>query len=199
MKNNFCATLLGILCLCLPLSANAAQKEYLTGKQLENIVRGDNLWCYEFYKNECLWIEDINITKSKITQWYKEWDSGNKIMVKFAPSRLVGNNLCDETPAATSDFSALFYLNDTHHWQAVDKIEHAFDYGAKNTQILLEDYRKHINCYQYIDDGFTDNGYRKLQQVTFIGGDINDVAADRSRIAIIPKLQMYGVKLEARP
>lgn len=198
MKHNLIAIMIGVLSVCFSTSTNAAQDEYLTGQELENILRGDNLWCYEFSQNSCQWIEDVDIGEKTLSQWYKEFDSGNKIMVRFSPIRLIGHKLCDEHPAIDDVFSAIYYLDDGHNWQAVDKIAEPFEYGEQNTKTLFENFQKHINCYQYIDNGFTFNGYRQLIQIEFIGGDINNIYPVRIDVAIIPKLQMHGVKLDAR-
>lgn len=178
--------------------AFAAQDEYLTAQELQDIMRGDNLWCYD-YTDSCAWIEDIDLSENKLTQWVKGNNSGDTIMLKFAPIRLTGQMLCDVEAVSNVNFSIQYYRDPDHNWQAVEKIAEILEYLDQYEDQTLEDYNQYAACYSYIDRGFTDKGYRQLEQVIFTGGPNGKREADTDTVSIIPKLQMHGVKLTAQP
>ena len=186
------------IALMLTSPALAAQDEYLTAQDLQDIMRGDNLWCYH-YSDSCAWIEDIDLTTNKLTQWVKEYDTGDKIMLKFAPIRLTGQMLCDVKAVANENFSVQYYQDPSHNWQAVEKIAEILEYPQQHQDRTLADYNQYASCYSYIDRGFTNKGYRQLEQVIFIGGAKGKRQAKTDMVSIIPKLQMHGVKLIAKP
>lgn len=194
-KNIYVAILLST---CLTSPTFAAQDEYLTSQELQDIMRGDNLWCYQ-YTNTCAWIEDIDLNANKLTQWFKEYDTGDKIMLKFAPIRLTGQMLCDVKAIPNQNFSVQYYQDPNHNWQAVDKITEILDYTKQHQDQTLADYNQYNSCYSYIDRGFTNKGYRQLEQVAFTGGPQGKRQTNTDTVTVIPKLQMHGVKLTAKP
>lgn len=187
-----------LLTASLTSPALAAQDEYLTAHELHDIMRGDNLWCYN-YTGSCAWIEDINLNENKLTQWVKEYNSSDTIMLKFASIRLTGQMLCDVKAVPNVNFSIQYYRNSDHSWQAVEKIAGILEYLDQYEDQTLEDYNQYASCYSYIDRGFTDKGYRQLEQVIFTGGPKGQRQAHTDSVSIIPKLQMHGVKLTAKP
>lgn len=187
----YAATLFSI---CLTYPAFAAQDEYLTAQQLQDIVRGDNFWCYN-YTDSCAWIEDININENRLTQWLIEYNSDNKIMIKYVPTRLNNHLMCDVKTTVSDGFSVFYYLDKTHRWQAVEKIETIYKYSDQYINKTLDDYNKFTSCYAYIDRGFTITGHQQLEQVIFFGGENGKRATSSDMVSIIPKLQMHGVKL----
>lgn len=184
--------------IMLTSPALAAQDEYLTAQELQDILRGDNLWCYE-YTDSCAWIEDIDLTANTLTQWVKEYNSGDQIMIKFAALRLQGQMICDGKAIANENFNIQYYLDPTHSWQAVEKIAEIREYLQPYEDQTLEDYNQYASCYSYIDRGFTFNGYRQIEQIIFVGGPTGKPRATTDMVSIIPKLQMHGVKLTAKP
>lgn len=187
-----------ILSLVLTSPTLAAQDEYLTAQDLHDIMRGDNLWCYE-YTDSCAWIEDIDLDENKLTQWFKEYDSGDKIMLKFAPISLSGQMMCDVKAIANQNFRVQYYADTTNSWQAVEKITEIFEYPEQHKTKTFDDYNQFASCYSYIDRGFTNKGYRQLEQVIFVGGANGKRQGSSDMVSIIPKLQMHGVKLTKKP
>ena len=186
------------LLACLTSPTLAAQDEYLTAQELQNLMRGDNLWCYE-YTGFCAWIEDIDLDANKLTQWVKEYDTGDKIMLKFTSINLTEQMICDVKPVPNQNFSVQYYQDPTHSWQAVEKITEILEYSAQHKARTLADYNQYAGCYSYIDRGFTNKGYRQLEQVIFTGGPTGKREANTDTVTIIPRLQMQGVKLTAKP
>lgn len=187
-----------MLSTCLICPALAAQDEYLTAQQLQDIMRSDNLWCYE-YTNSCAWIEDIDLNTNKLTQWVKEYDTGDKIMLKLAAIQLTDQMLCDVKAVANENFSVQYYQDPTHSWQATEKIAEIFEYSDLHKAQALLDYNQYASCYSYINRGFTNKGYLQLEQVIFSGGPDGKRQAKTDTVSIIPRLQMHGVKLTAKP
>ncbi|MBL1420752.1 MAG: hypothetical protein COC24_009615 [Alphaproteobacteria bacterium] len=187
------------ICLTLPAHvAFAAQDEYLTAQELQDIMRGDNLWCYN-YTDSCGWVEDINLNENKLTQWFKEYNTGDRIMLKFAPIQLSGQMMCDVKAIPNENFNIQYYADPTNSWQAVEEIAEILEYSEQHKTQTLTDFNKFASCYSYIDRGFTNKGYRQLEQVIFTGGPSGEREADTDMVSIIPKLQMHGVKLTAKP
>ncbi|PCI85690.1 MAG: hypothetical protein COB24_12105 [Hyphomicrobiales bacterium] len=181
--------------MCFAFPALAAQDEYLTAQELQDIMRGDNLWCYN-YTDSCGWIEDINLSENKLTQWFKEYDTGDRIMLKFAPIHLSDQMMCDVTAIPNENFNIQYYADLTNSWQAVEKIAEILEYSEQHKTQTLADYNEFASCYSYINRGFTDKGHRQLEQVIFTNGKRQ---AHTDMVSIIPKLQMHGVKLTVKP